>query len=69
MNSLLYGYCKFLAIIAVIAAVLVGGIALDQSTHPGPAGVCIASALILGASLIAMAVLQSSNRQDPPATP
>ena len=69
MNSQLYVYCKCLAIIAVIATTLAGAMALDQSTHPGPAGLCIASALVLAASLIAMAILHSFNRQDPPKTP
>ena len=66
MDSQLYGSCKCLAIIALGATTLAGLVAMDRSTHPGPAGVCIASALVLGASLIAMAILQVSDRKEPP---
>ncbi len=69
MNSQLYVNCKYLAIAAFIVTILTTIMAMDQSTHPGPAGVCIASALVLSTSLIAMAILKSSDRKDPPATP
>ena len=69
MNEQLYSNCRVLAIVAVIATALFGGIAVDQPTHFGPAAVCIASAIVLGMSLIAMAVLQSFDRRDPPKTP
>ncbi|MHC4740993.1 MAG: hypothetical protein ACYS8Z_03725 [Planctomycetota bacterium] len=62
MKSELYVYCKFLGIIAFFATVLVGIYATEQGAHPGPAGLCIASALVLGMSLIAMAILQSSDK-------
>ena len=62
MKSQLYIYSKVLAIAVFIAGVLTGIHAVEQPTHPGPTGVCIASALVLGMSLIAMAILQSSEK-------
>jgi len=69
MNSQLYVCCKVLAIVGAIAAALACLLAMDESAQPGPAGVCIASALVLGMSLVAMAILRSSDRRDSPANP
>ena len=64
MKSQLFVYLRVLAIVALGAAVLTGIHAVEQPMHPGPAAVCIASALVLGMSLIAMAILQLSDKND-----
>ena len=64
MKSQLFVYCRVLAIAAFIAAVLTGIHAVERATNSGPSGVCIASAVVLGMSLIAMAILQSFDKND-----
>ena len=66
MKSQLFVYCRVLATGALISGFLTGMIAMESGTRPGPAGVCIASALVLGMSLIAMAILQSFDKSDTP---
>lgn len=62
MRSQLLKHCRILAVIAFITTILSGMYALDQTTKPGPAGVCIASAIVLGTSLIAMAILKVNEK-------
>ena len=66
MHSQLYQNCKILAIVALIASAITGVMALDRPANPGPAGLCIAAALTLGMSLIAMAILKIGDRRNPP---